>query len=150
MSNLAESKPEARQQVLLLIENKFGSLKDLPAEVISVVWVTAFRACETEMVVEAAGGPQALAKNILVGDRKLLPQLKECTGRVQFLEKKITLVRSKRNDREKKTTGQLLVDCLKWDILDAGEMSELHRAVIRKFKRADSLDAQPLPKEITV
>ena len=49
---------------------------------------------------------------------------------------------------ERADVAQLLIDILKWDIDNAGEMSGLRRAVVRRFAKADSLYGAPVPNEL--
>jgi hypothetical protein len=149
--NEGRSVPEklARQRAINFIEKNWGKLGDLPKPVIAAVWVTVYRTLETASKVEAEGGSKGLLKNTLIGDRRLLPELKEATARIEFLQKMIPAIRSNPSNMEKLADGQLLVDILKWNILDAADMSVLKRAVLRRFAKVDPEYKRPIPPEIT-
>jgi hypothetical protein len=138
----------ARERAITLVRKNFGSLSDLGFEVAAVVWVTTFRACEMGVAAERGGGPHGLLRNMLVGDRKAVPALREHAINLEFLNKAIPQIRDQKNPRLRADNCQLLIDCLKWNIVDAASYSALRRSMIRIFVKADSLYKQPIPCEL--
>jgi hypothetical protein len=138
----------ARQRAIALVRESFGSIADLSTEVATTAWVTTFRACEIGVVAEQAGGVQGLVKNALVGDGTLKQSIVEWTLKLQFLNRMIPILRGQSDLRLKRQDSQILVDCLKWNIIDAGEMSPLRRMFLRRFAKADSLYKEAIPPEL--
>jgi hypothetical protein len=143
------SEEAVRRRSIDFIRKKWGSLDDLPKQVIPVVWVTTYRCFEVTIKVEAEGGPRGLLKNTLVGDGQLTPQFEEAIIKIEFLEKMISLLRSNPSPRERAIDGHVLVDVLKWGI-DAGSMSGLRRTIARQFAKADPEYERPIPSELSV
>jgi len=129
------------------IRKNWGSLADLPEPIIPVVWVAVYRSFETVMAAEAGGGPKALVKSTLSGG-KLALEFQEATLRIEFLQKMIRNIRSNPSRFERLADSHLVIDILKWGILDAGSMSGLRRTILRQFAKADSEYARPIPTEI--
>jgi hypothetical protein len=127
----------ARQRAIDYIKKNWGGLGDLPEPLIPVIWATVYRSIQTGMMVEEEGGSKRLLKNFLVGDRKSLPALDEAILRLKFLQKMIPAIRSNPSRMGQRAHGQLLVDILKWGIVDAASMSGLRRTILRSFAKAD-------------
>ncbi len=144
----AKSQEVVSQRAIKFIQNNWGSLKDLPTSLIPVIWVTVYRSLEIALTVEAGGGSRALLKNTLVGDRRLMPDLEEATLRIQFLQKMLPVIRANKTDIAKATDAQLVIDILKWGILDAASMSGIKRTILRQFAKADPMYKMPIPLEI--
>jgi hypothetical protein len=131
---------EIRQRSVNLILDNWGTLRDLPAAVVPVVWVTVYRAIEAGMRAEQSGGPAGMVKETLRGGR-LGREVQEATLKIQFLQRYLPLLRTGGD-------SQLLIDILKWNITDAADMSRLARAFARMFAKADPLYNQAVPVEI--
>jgi hypothetical protein len=142
------SEEAVRRRSIDFIRKKWGNLGDLPKHVIPVVWVTTYRSFEITMKVEAEGGPRGLTKNMLVGDRRLLPQFEEATTKIEFLDKMISLLRSTPSPRARAIDGHVLVDVLKWGI--DGSKSGLRRTIARQFAKADPEYEKPIPPELSL
>jgi hypothetical protein len=138
-----------RRPSIDFIRKKWGSLGDLPKHVIPVVWVTSYRSIETAMKAEAVGGPRGLLKNSLIGDRQLTQQLEEATIKIKILERMISLLRSTPSEWARSVDGHVLVDLLKWGIIDAGSMSGLRRTLMRQFAKADQEYKKPVPPQVS-
>jgi len=130
------------------IRKNFGSLRDLPKPLISVVWVSIYRTTEIAMRVEASGGSTALLKDALIGDEQLNLKFEEAVLQVEFLQKMIPTIRANKSPTERLSDSQLAIDILKWGIDDAVDISWLKRFVLRKFRKADPLYKRPFPPEI--
>ena len=137
-----------RRRAIDFIQKKWGSLGDLPKPLIPVVWVTVYLSLKTAMTVEAEGGSRALLKNTLIGDRRLMPDLQTATARIEFLQKMIPIIRSNPTQMSKLADAQLVIDVLRWGILDAASMSRVRRIVLRQFAKADAEYKMPIPPEI--
>ena len=75
-----------RARAIRYVRSKFGNVADLPGEVISVVWVTAFRGIETAVAVEEAGGQSGLLKNKLLGEGSLGRDLEVATEKMTHFD----------------------------------------------------------------
>lgn len=137
-----------RKRAIDYILKHWGKLGDLPEPVVPVIWVTVYRSLKIAMKVEAEGGPRALTKNFLVGDRQLIRKLEEATCELEFLLKMIPVIRSDPSRANKLADAQLLIDILKWGILDAATMSGLRRTIARQSATADPEYQKPIPPEI--
>lgn len=144
--SITPSEEAVRRRSIDFIRKKWGNLGDLPKHVTPVVWVTTYRCLEITMKAEAEGGPRGLLKNALIGDRKLMPQLREATTKIEFLDKMISLLRSTPSPRERAIDGHVLVDVLKWEI-DVSK-SGLRRTIARQFAKADPEYEKPTPPEL--
>jgi hypothetical protein len=140
--------PEAavRQRAIAYIQKHWGRLGDLPKPLVPVVWVTVYQSLKIAMKAEAEGGPKALLKDALVGDRQLTPRFEEATSRIELLRKMIPIIRS---NHSRMADAQLLIDILKWGITDAASMSMLKRTILREFAKADPEYKKPIPPEIS-
>jgi len=138
---------EVHKRAITFIERKWGSLRDLPANLVPVVWVTVFRSQETALIVERSGGSNALVKSTLLDHGKLSLEFNEAIRRIQFLEKIIPVIRSS-SSADRLADSQLVVDVLKWGIADAGDMSLLRRTLLRQFAKVDSMYGLSFPTEI--
>lgn len=136
------------ERAIALILQKYGSLKDLPDEFRKVVWVTIYQACAIGLKLEQGGGPNAIAKSFLMDAGRETFDMGEAVRRMEFLEQMVPLVRSG-NPRESAGNAQLVVDMLKWGILDAPDMSGIRRLAARKFAKADPMYGQPIPARLT-
>ena len=145
---MADPDNAVRARATDFILKKWGSLRDLPQPLISVVWVTVYKSMKIVMRVEAEGGPKGLLKNTLIGDRKLSPAFDEAVLWIEFLQKMIPLIRSNASTTEQMADAQLVIDILKWGIEDAASMSGLKRSVLRKFAKTDPEYKKQIPPEI--
>ena len=134
----------------MLTNANFGSLGDLDADVAKVVWVTVYRACEMGFSVEQAGGQHALLENSLTGDGKLTLELEHWVLNLNFLKQMIPLIRGSVSDEQKRDGTELLIDCLKWGITDAVEMSDAERHAARTIARVDPFYLSELPQDVLV
>jgi hypothetical protein len=135
---------EVRRRAIHLIIQKWGTLRGLPPAVIPIVWVTVYRAVETGMHVEAAGGPSAVVKDMLIGGGGQYQELREATNKLKYLERIVPMLRgsTRRGD------AQLTIDLLKWNIVDAANMSFLSRAFARLRATPDPAYKDRVPPEI--
>jgi hypothetical protein len=138
-----------RQRAIDYIHNNWGNLGDLPAPLIPVIWVTVYQSIRIRMKVEAGKSPRGLVKNTLIGNRQLVPSLEQTTVSLKFLHKLIPLIRSTPTRTERLAAAHLAVDILKWGIMDAPRLSDLRRAIIRQFAKADPEYEKPTPPEIS-
>ena len=150
MTSMTEADDEAvRQRAIEYIQKQWGKLGDLPKPLIPVIWVTVYKALKIAMRAEAEGGPKGLLKNMLVGDRRLMPSLEEATLRIGLLRKIIPVIRSHTSSAAKLADAQLVIDILKWGIEDAGSMTGIRRTLLRQFAKADPEYDKPIPAEIS-
>jgi hypothetical protein len=148
---MVESEPSeeaVRQRAIDYIKKHWGLLGDLPKPLIPVIWVTVYRSLKVAMKAEAEGGPRGLLKNTLVGDRQLTRKLQDATVWINFLRKMIPIIRSNASPMIKLADAQLVIDMLKWGIVDAADMSRLRRTFLRQFAKADPEYEKPVPSEI--
>ena len=145
---MIEADDEAvRERAIEYIQKHWGPLGDLPKPLIPVIWVTVYKALKIAMRAEAEGGPKGLVKNMLVGDRRLLPSVQEATMRIKLLREIIPVI-SHASSAAKLADAQLVIDILKWGIEDAGSMSGIRRTLLRQFAKADPEYDKPIPLEI--
>ena len=131
-----------------MIKKNFGSIRDLPKQVWPVIWVTVYRSCEIAMKVEAGGGSNTIVKSILLDGGRDAYEFERGIRKIEFLRNFIPLIRQAKSEIEQLGASSLLIDILKWDIADAGEMSILRRIIARLFAKADPLYAYPVPDEV--
>ena len=129
------------------IYDHLGPISDLPTSVVPVIWVTVYQAMETGLEAEGRGGATALAKDMLQGGN-LLMRVETSTHRLDFLRNMISSIRSASSDRERLADSQLLIDMLKWNMLDAPNMSWWGRVRARQSAKADPMYQQPVPQII--
>jgi hypothetical protein len=146
-SNNVPSREAVRRRAIDFISKTWGSLGDLHEPIIPVVWVTVYRSLETSMTAEAGGGSIALTKSMLSGGALAL-EFKNAITRIDFLKKMISVIRSQTGRLERWADSRLVIDILKWRIIDAGSMSPLRRTILRQIAKADSLYGDVLPLEI--
>jgi hypothetical protein len=129
------------------IRHELGGVHDLSKLVIQVIWVTVYRSMETLLEAEAKGRPLGLLKDTLQqGD--LMYRLESSTNRLNFLRKMIPAIRQNQTERGKHADSQLLIDLLKWDMLDAPDMSLWQRYRARRSGKADPMYEQSVPSAI--
>lgn len=143
----AELEVLAASRAITLILQNFGALTDLPLELAKVVWVTSYRASVIWSKVESGGGAIALTKSMLVGGGHDAREFEERTSQIKFLNRIVPMLRAA-NPKDKKSDTQLVVDILKWEILDASDMSYIRRLIARKFAKVDAMYDQSLPQEL--
>ena len=68
--------------------------------------------------------------------------------RLEFLRKMIPSIRRNQSERGKLADSQLLIDLLKWDILDAPNMTLWQRFRARRSAKADPMYQQLVPSAI--
>jgi hypothetical protein len=137
-----------RRFAIEFIRKKWGSLSDLPEILIPVIWVGVYQCLKVSMTAEANGGEKAMTKNMLIGDRRLTWDVKNAITQIDFLQKMISYIRSEHTQMKKLGAAQLVVDILKWKMIDAGNMSGLRRAITRQFAKANPQYEKPVPPEI--
>jgi hypothetical protein len=145
----APSREAIRSRAVEFIRRNFGSLGDLPKAVIPVIWVTAYRSMEAAMTAEAQGGPNALVKSMLLDGGRFAREFEASTLRVKLLHEMIPIIRSSASRAAQLADSQLLIDLLKWGIVDGGSMSGLRRTIARQFAKADPEYENPIPQEVT-
>jgi len=129
------------------IRRELGSVNDLSKPVIQVIWVTVYRSMETGLEAESKGGKWGLVKDTLrQGD--LMYHFESSLNRLEVLRKMIPAIRQNQSEWGKLGDGQLLIDLLKWDILDAADMSLWQRFRARRSAKADPMYQQPVPSAI--
>jgi hypothetical protein len=129
------------------IHCEFGRLDDLPDPLVPVIWVTVYRGMETGLEAESKGGGTGLVKDALqLGD--LMTRLKRSALAIEFLQKMIPTIRASRSKRDQLGDSQLLIDVLKWGILDAPDMSLWKRLLARRSAKADAMYQHPVPPVI--
>lgn len=137
----------AASRATALILRQYGVLVDLPVELAKVVWVIAYRACAIGMKVEDGGGAQAITKSLLVGGGHDAREFEQRTRQMEFLAKIVPIVRAAKS-QDRRVDAQLAVDILKWNIIDAPDMSNIRRLIARKLAKADPMYSQDLPQEL--
>ena len=142
MSSADFESPVAKRTITL-IQHQHGSLADLPQELVHVIWVTTYRACEISMKVEEGGGAIALTKSLLVGGGADARELDRRTRQLGFLKQIVPSVRAG-TLRERQADAQLVIDMLKWN-MPATEMSGIRRLMARRLAKADAMYKQPVP-----
>lgn len=135
------------KRAISLIRGKYGCLQDLPEEFRQVVWVTAYRASAIGLKVEAGGGLTALMKSTLVDGSRDAREFETCTRQLHFLEQMVPIVRSAEG-KQKLADAQLVVDILKWGIIDAADISAIKRMIARKLAKADGLYEMQIPEDV--
>ncbi len=101
------------------------------------------------MTAEAQGGANALVKSMLLDGGRLAREFEQSTLRVKLLHDMIPIIRSGTSRAAQLADAQLLIDLLKWGIIDAGSMSGLRRTIARQFAKADPEYDNPVPQEVT-
>lgn len=137
------------ERAIELISRKYGSLKDLPEEFRQVIWVTAYRASAISLKIENDGGAIALTKSMLIGGGLDAREFETSIRELEFLVQMVPIVRSGQ-PRQKAADAQLVIDILKWGIIDAPNMSVVRRMITRKFASADKMYDMPMPEEISL
>lgn len=136
-----------RDRAIAFTLKKWGSLRDLPAELASVVWVAALNAAEVGMRFEAAGS-QGMVTGDLLSESHFLSMAKVSVAKVQLLDRILPSVRNAGSENERLGNAQLAVDVLKWNILNAGDMSLTRRAVARLLAKTPPEYRLPMPHEL--
>jgi hypothetical protein len=128
------------------IRRELGSVHDLPKPVIQVIWVSVYRSMETGLEAEAKGQNQmVLLKDTLQGG-DLMMRFESSVNRLGFIRKMIPLI----GQNQSKGDAQLLIDLLKWDMLDAADMSSWQRFRARQTAKVDPMYQQPVPSAIVL
>lgn len=126
------------------IRREFGRLDDLPQSLRPVIWVTVYRSMEVGIEAENKGGVTGLVKDRLqLGD--LMTRVQQATLTMEFLQKMVLTIRASKSKREQLGDAQLLIDMLKWRIVDAPNMSLWRRLIARLSAKADPLYQRPVP-----
>jgi hypothetical protein len=129
------------------ISREFGRLDDVPGSVIPVIWVTVYRSMEAGLEAEKKGGAVGIAKDaLLLGD--MMQRLDTLEVSLQFLQTMIPIIRASGSKQDQLADSQLLIDMLKWGMVDAPNMSGLKRLIARRFAKADPMYEQPVPSVI--
>lgn len=132
------------QQAVQLVAKKWGRLGDLPCDLVQVIWVTACQGVEAGL---AANSPMNITTDLLKGGT-LVQELRIATERVNFLDRMILLIRKESDPIARIEISNLAIDVLKWNIVDAGSMSEARRWFVRKFAKPPAIYDRPVPREI--
>jgi hypothetical protein len=136
----------AADRATALILRCYGGLGDLSEEFAKVIWVTAYRACAIGLQLES-GGAEAITKSMLVGGGHDARELEQRTRQMEFLNQIVPIVRAAK-PKDRRADAQLAVDILKWNIIDAADMSNIRRLIARKRAEADPMYSQELPQEL--
>lgn len=139
--------PLAADRAIALILRQYGGLQDLPPEFAKAIWVTAYRACSIGIKMESGGGALAFTKSMLVGGGHDARELEQRTHQMEFLKQMVPIVRAAK-PKDRRVDAQLAVDILKWNIIDAADMSNIRRLIARKLAKADPMYSQQLPHEL--
>lgn len=91
----------------------------------------------------------ALAKSMLIDGGRDAQEWETSIQELEFLEQMVPIVRSGQ-PRQKTADAQLVVDILKWRIIDAANLSTVRRMIMRKFASADKMYNMPVPEEISL
>jgi hypothetical protein len=144
---MPEYRNEAAIRAINWIRDKLGPVGNLPNEVVGVIWVTAFRSMEVAIEAEGQSGPHGLTKDF-IGGGDLMWRLDSATRRLDLITQMIPIIRSHGSKREVMGDSQLLVDILKWDIIDAADMSWWQRVRARQSAKSDPMYREPVPPVI--
>jgi hypothetical protein len=144
---VVEHKDEAWLRAVNWIHEKLGPVRDLPKEVVEVIWVNVFRSMEVGIESEGKKGPRGLTKD-LIGGGDLMWRFASAMRRLEFILKMVPIIRSHSSEREILDDSQLLVDILKWGIIDGADMSWWQRLRARQSADADPMYRQPVPDSI--
>ena len=145
---------ETTNQTLLLlgqlvgIHREFGGLDDLPKPLVPVIWVTVYRSMQVGLEAERTGGVRGLVKDTLQLGDAIKRELQEATLSLEFLQKMIPNIRASQSQRAKLADAQLLIDMLKWGMMDAFDRPLWRRFLARLSAKADPLYRQPVPSVI--
>ena len=137
------------ERAIELISSKYGSLNYLPEEFRQVIWVTVYRASAIALKIENAGSAIALTKSMLIGGGIDAREFETSIRELELLEQMVPIVRSGQ-PRQKAADAQLVVDILKWGIIDAPNISAVRRMITRKFASANKMYGMPMPNEISL
>jgi len=137
-----------RHRAIKWIRSEFGSVNDLQKEVVQVVWVTVYRATEASAyysreLVLTPGQDSRLHDMV-----QLLQRGEEDVQKLKFLKKMVPIIRNNQSEMEKIADSQLLIDFLKWKMLDALNMSRWQRFCARFTAKPDPMYQHPVPSEI--
>ena len=138
---------DVQARAAALIRKNFGSISDLPESVCLVVWVTAYRSCEVAMNFESSG-PNAIVKDLLAGTGRVGFTFEQSILRMELLRDLVPVIRGAKSGADRLRDAQLLVDILKWNIMDAGNLSRFRRFVARRLAKADDLYRVPVPSDL--
>jgi hypothetical protein len=86
---------------------------------------------------------------MLLDGGRFAREFEASTLRVKLLHEMIPIIRSSASRAAQLADSQLLIDLLKWGIVDAGSMSGLRRTIARQFAKADPEYENPIPQEVT-
>ena len=129
------------------IHKELGGLDDLPKPIVPVIWVTVYRSMEVGLKMEQTGGVTGLVKDMLqLGD--LTARVQEATLRLELIQKVTINIRDSQSQRDKLAIAQLLIDMLKWDMMQAPDWPLWRRFLARLSAKADPLYRQPVPYAI--
>jgi hypothetical protein len=106
-----------------------------------------FRIIEVGIEAERKNGPQGSTKD-RIGGGHVMSRFASATLRLEFILKMVPIIRSHSSKREILGDSQLLVDILKWDIIDAADMSWWQLLRARQSASADPMYRQPVPDSI--
>jgi hypothetical protein len=128
---------------------RWGSLRDLPEQLVPVIWVST-RQCLKVVMTAEINGELSPTKNMLVGDRKLLLDFQRVIPTIDFIERMISYIRAEQPNWKRLGAAQLVIDFLKWRIMDVEEKSVFRRLILRQFAKAHPDYEQPIPPEISL
>jgi hypothetical protein len=75
--------------------------------------------------------------------------MEEATLELEFLKETVPIIQHSRSSWKQAADSQLLVDMLKWKLLDAPNMSLLRRAWARRKAKPDPMYDRPVPLQLT-
>jgi hypothetical protein len=136
--------PEDR--TLAWIEAQLGDVSKLSEELISVIWVTVYRAMEIGNQAQPLGSRGLVSDKLRGGN--LWQRMREAAIWLQLLKEIVPVIKSSESSRIRAADSQLLVDILKWEMFDAADMSRLRRAVARRRAKPDPMYDRPVPLQL--
>jgi hypothetical protein len=145
LTDISAQHATIRDKAIAYIKKHWGTLDDLPAVFIPVVWVTVFRALEIGSQVES---PQTLVKDMCLNKGQLTFEVQMATGKLQFLQKIIPQLRALEDYEQRLADCYLFIDILRWNIHDAADRGRFSRTWKRVNAKDDPLYRYPVPLEI--
>lgn len=130
----------------LSVKESFGTIGDLQKQLQSVVWVTVFRTCQISD--KFKDGQIAITRALLSGNMGDVAEFERRIREMEFLKDMIPLVRKAKSKAARNGDTFLIVDILRWSILDAAEMSNFQRMKARFFAVCDSMYKHDVPMEL--
>lgn len=108
-----------------------------------VIWVTSYRASEAAIKIEEDGG---LFKSCLMSGGQAGYEFEKSVHSIEFLKVMIPIIRDSKSNLDRKLNMAMLMDILKWNIIEAQNMSNLIRSIRRRFAKAGHFYYSSVPK----